>query len=603
MNTNADKLTENKSLPVASSLPKQQSNDKSAFQFVDNRPEAIAQRKLQETINNRPRVQQLKTYQAMTDQRSSPQNNSIQKKENNTGLPDDLKLGIETLSNHSMDDVRVHYNSDKPAQLQAHAYAQGTDIHLAPGQQKHLAHEAWHVVQQKQGRVQPTLQMKGSININDDAGLEKEADMMGDQALQRIQTKTQITGSDPIDFKKQSSVNAPVQRIRIKLDHANDPIMNNVRAAKVPKPGKLEVEGFINYNNKHDPIENDENIILEGHGTHLKSTLKKNDPYDSQAELTPQQLANIAFMIPKHDGWNGQIILFGCATGSLTLEVSKHYLALSDKSVNVVGTLADIKMEVPGGLNKVSDGKKKRVSDAKKKELFKDLKTEEYEDQHEHRAEYEIDGEKYPRAPKESVSARTQFLRWLNSIETAVTEVITKLLQFHEGTIAERESEGRDNLAKELYKTIQCFRLALFTRSNYQGITYNMNENSEKDIQKLVERLSFADKELTGFQTSLADPVVTLKLLETKATEFVDYFSQLMEDLSVLDNLAMRSEEAVSEGVVDWEGNNVMNSRADDAHGVSDIPLNKKDLISDKWGRRGGGQMLTNMHTYEDDLT
>ncbi|MCA8830315.1 eCIS core domain-containing protein [Hymenobacter pini] len=81
---------------------------------------------------------------------------------NRTGLPDALKAGVENLSGHSLDDVRVHYNSSKPAQLQAHAYAQGTDIHLAPGQEQHLPHEAWHVVQQKQGRVQPTIQMKAA---------------------------------------------------------------------------------------------------------------------------------------------------------------------------------------------------------------------------------------------------------------------------------------------------------------------------------------------------------------------------------------------------------------------------------------------------------
>jgi len=57
----------------------------------------------------------------------------------------------------------VHYNSDKPAQLQAHAYAQGTDIHLASGQEKHLPHEAWHVVQQKQGRVKPTTVQRVKI--------------------------------------------------------------------------------------------------------------------------------------------------------------------------------------------------------------------------------------------------------------------------------------------------------------------------------------------------------------------------------------------------------------------------------------------------------
>lgn len=56
--------------------------------------------------------------------------------ENKTGLPDDLKAGIENLSGYSMGDVRVHYNSDKPIQLQALAYARGTDIHIAPGQEK-----------------------------------------------------------------------------------------------------------------------------------------------------------------------------------------------------------------------------------------------------------------------------------------------------------------------------------------------------------------------------------------------------------------------------------------------------------------------------------
>ena len=72
---------------------------------------------------------------------------------NKTGLPDRLKTGIETLSGLGMDDVRVHYNSPRPMQIQALAYTQGTDIHVAPGQQRHLPHEAWHVAQQKQGRA------------------------------------------------------------------------------------------------------------------------------------------------------------------------------------------------------------------------------------------------------------------------------------------------------------------------------------------------------------------------------------------------------------------------------------------------------------------
>ena len=108
---------------------------------------------------------------------------TIQQKPNNTGLPDNLKSGVESLSGFSMDDVRVHYNSDKPAQMQAHAYAQGTDIHVASGQETHLPHEAWHAVQQMQGRVRPTMQMQG-VNVNDDKSLEKEADVMGTKAMQ-----------------------------------------------------------------------------------------------------------------------------------------------------------------------------------------------------------------------------------------------------------------------------------------------------------------------------------------------------------------------------------------------------------------------------------
>lgn len=124
-------------------------------------------------------------------------NNSIQMKPNNTGLPNQLKSGIENLSGYSMDDVKVHYNSPKPAQLNAHAYAQGTDIHIASGQEKHLPHEAWHVIQQKQGRVQPTKQLKGKVNINDDTGLEREADMMGERALQMsvVQNESNLRSS------------------------------------------------------------------------------------------------------------------------------------------------------------------------------------------------------------------------------------------------------------------------------------------------------------------------------------------------------------------------------------------------------------------------
>lgn len=84
-----------------------------------------------------------------------------------------------------MANVKVHYNSDQPAQLNALAYAQGSDIKIAPGEEKHLPHQEWHVAQQTQGRVQPTRQLEQEININNSSDLEKEADEMGSKAIKK----------------------------------------------------------------------------------------------------------------------------------------------------------------------------------------------------------------------------------------------------------------------------------------------------------------------------------------------------------------------------------------------------------------------------------
>ena len=108
---------------------------------------------------------------------------AVQRRPNRTGLPDRLKAGIERLSGLSMDHIRVRRNSSKPASLDALAYTQGSEIHVAPGQERHLPHEAWHAAQQQQGRVRPTFRKDG-VPVNDSRGLEHEADVMGRRALQ-----------------------------------------------------------------------------------------------------------------------------------------------------------------------------------------------------------------------------------------------------------------------------------------------------------------------------------------------------------------------------------------------------------------------------------
>jgi hypothetical protein len=247
MKAQADKTGTEKSKAVAhTSSAAVHEAEESEVLFEDKRPEAVAQRQLADKADQGPQAGKIAQLQAMANTASAEpiqrlelegegdgelpddepesvqrvakekevQTKSAvaQKKDaqtpNNTGLPDTLKSGIENLSGLAMDDVKVHYNSAKPAQLRAHAFAQGTDIHMAPGQEKHLPHEAWHVVQQKQGRVKPTKQMKGKVNVNDDAGLEKEADVMGDEALQ-------LNGSEktgPLNRTPTDSMESVIQR-------------------------------------------------------------------------------------------------------------------------------------------------------------------------------------------------------------------------------------------------------------------------------------------------------------------------------------------------------------------------------------------------------
>ena len=136
-------------------------------------------------------------------------NNAAQREDaprpNNTGMPDNLKSGIESLSGFSMDDVRVHYNSSKPATVQALAYTQGTDIHVAPGQEKYLPHEAWHVAQQMAGRVSPTTNING-MPVNDNAGLEHEADVMGEKAAMQRMAEGQRSFHQPKNLKNISQL-------------------------------------------------------------------------------------------------------------------------------------------------------------------------------------------------------------------------------------------------------------------------------------------------------------------------------------------------------------------------------------------------------------
>lgn len=220
----------------------------------------------------------LMQLQSIADGFSEQMYDPIQQKENNTGLPDNLKSGIENLSGQDLSDVKVHRNSDKPQQIQAHAYAQGTDIHLGPGQEKHLPHEAWHVVQQKQGRVKPTMQKK-KVNINDDQVLEKEADVMGNRAL-NLKLQNQNTATSQL--KKHSS--KTVQRVLESQESMTGGLSIKDRKKKLSENGLTDLPKSKKETNESETENSDIlNEIIESLITDENETL--NEDLNSKAEV------------------------------------------------------------------------------------------------------------------------------------------------------------------------------------------------------------------------------------------------------------------------------------------------------------------------------
>ncbi|WP_106828539.1 eCIS core domain-containing protein [Parabacteroides pacaensis] len=186
-----------------------------ALQMEDNRPVAAMQAKMIESIQRQSEDEDDLLQGKLTIQRISEDEEElsqgkfvtqrevededdliqgkfipVQRQENNlTGMPDSVKQRMEKSFHTDFSSIRVHPESSSAPEVGALAYTQGTDIHFAPGQfkpdtssgQQLLGHELAHVVQQQEGRVQPTTEISG-MAVNDDISLEHEADMLGNKA-------------------------------------------------------------------------------------------------------------------------------------------------------------------------------------------------------------------------------------------------------------------------------------------------------------------------------------------------------------------------------------------------------------------------------------
>jgi hypothetical protein len=151
-----------------------------------------------------------------------------------TAMPKDVQSRMEKVFGTSLAAVRIHIGP-RAAALGAKAYTQGTEIHFAPGEyqpespagQTLLGHELAHVIQQSAGRVSATSKAHG-VAVNEDAGLEAEADEMGAKAA-----RGEPVGSGNGPAVHSNGEGQPIQRVKI--------------------PGEYRLTSSANLRNKAEP--------------------------------------------------------------------------------------------------------------------------------------------------------------------------------------------------------------------------------------------------------------------------------------------------------------------------------------------------------------
>lgn len=133
-------------------------------------------------------IQRKQSHESLTGERNVDATSS------GAALPEEIRAKMEDVLGMDFSAVRVH-EGPQAASVGALAFTRGTDIFFAPGQyqpqsqrgQELLGHELTHVRQQASGVV-GTSRDAGGVSINDDAGLEREADIMGAQAARSTGT-------------------------------------------------------------------------------------------------------------------------------------------------------------------------------------------------------------------------------------------------------------------------------------------------------------------------------------------------------------------------------------------------------------------------------
>ncbi|OYW88489.1 MAG: hypothetical protein B7Z23_12760, partial [Pseudomonadales bacterium 32-61-5] len=174
-----------------------------------------------------------------------------------------------------------------------------------------------------QGRVKPTLQLKGGVPVNDDAGLEREADVMGARAMSGLNA-TPLEAEMPVLHPATSSAEGTVQRLK---SHAEAYI--RVHGLAITSSQLTAVRAYVM--DKGNPTE---------HRKKLLKAWNKNQRILLNQIPTPDDLVQSGAFQPDADieNWNsGDDDDVDMDKAKEDRKVNTHDLVRADESLNKTG--------------------------------------------------------------------------------------------------------------------------------------------------------------------------------------------------------------------------------------------------------------------------
>ncbi len=202
MNTHTEKKQVNKNQSANNAVAQKQSHGTATFEFVDNRPEAVAQlRGFQDMADNSSQANQAVQLQTMANHHSEQQQSPVQRQPSKSG-----EIAQAMGQQHGVDTsaLTFKHNSSFPASVGAAATIQGKEIHFGPGHDstKNIKHEVGHAID---NAINGTP--KGDTVVNGqkvDATREAAADRMMNTPLQLRSMTHKVNGDDRLG--KEASV-------------------------------------------------------------------------------------------------------------------------------------------------------------------------------------------------------------------------------------------------------------------------------------------------------------------------------------------------------------------------------------------------------------